>query len=202
MGKTKIVLATSNQDKVREIKKILNLKTIEILSLADFSQKIKIIEDRRTFKENAVKKAKAVLKKFGLTAIADDSGLCVDALHKRPGVKSARFVRPPATSQKLCKKLLRVMKNVPDNKRGAYFVCAVAIAQPGRKIKSIEGKVKGSIIKQLKGTCGFGYDSVFVPCGSKKTFAQISTAQKNRISHRGIAFRKTRAYLTSILRGR
>ena len=94
------------------------------------------------------------------------------------------------------------MKNVPDNKRGAYFVCAVAIAQPGRKIKIIEGKVKGRIIKQLKGTCGFGYDSVFVPRGSKKTFGQISTARKNRISHRGIAFRKTRKYLASILRGR
>ena len=170
--------------------------------LNDNDKKIRVTENGRTFKENAVKKAKAVLKKFGFTAIADDSGLCVDALHKRPGVKSARFVRPPITPEKLCKKLLRVMNNVPDKKRSAYFVCAVAIAGPEGKIKIIEGKIKGMIIKQIKGTCGFGYDSVFVPCGYNKTFAQMSIAQKNKISHRGIAFRKTRKYLVSSLPGK
>jgi XTP/dITP diphosphohydrolase len=198
----KIVLATSNQDKVREIKKILKIKGVHILSLADFPEKIRIVENGRTFKENATKKSSAVSKKLGFIAIADDSGLCVDALNKRPGIRSARFVQPPVTSQKLCEKLLKVMKNVRDNKRDAYFICAVAISIPGKKIKVIEGKIKGSIIRQLKGTCGFGYDSVFVPCGLTKTFAQISTAQKNKISHRGIAFRKTRKYLASILRGR
>lgn len=194
-----IVLATSNKDKVREIRKILNIKGLKIASLSDFPQKIKVSENGRTFKENAVKKAKAVEKELGLVSIADDSGLCVDALHRRPGVRSARFVRPPVTSKRLCEKLLKVMKDVPDNKRTAYFITVVAIARPGRKIRTIEGKVRGRIIRQLKGTCGFGYDSVFVPCGSTRTFAQISTAQKNRVSHRGIAFRKTRKYLLSIL---
>ena len=200
MGKIKIVLATSNQGKVREIKKILDIKGIKILSLADFSERIRITENGRTFKENAVKKARAAQKKFGLAAIADDSGLCVDALHKKPGVRSARFARPPVTSEKLCKKLLRVMKDIPDKKRTAFFVCAVAVAGPGGRIKIIEGKVKGTIIRQLKGTRGFGYDSVFVPRGYEKTFARMPIAQKNKISHRGIAFRRTREYLSSILR--
>ena len=197
-----VVLATSNPGKVREIKKILALKGLNLLCLADLHQKIGIVENGKTFKENAIKKATAVSKRTGLIALADDSGLCVNALNKKPGIRSARFVAPPATPKRLCKKLLRVMKNVPDGKRTAYFVCAVAIARPGKKIKTIEGKVRGSVICQLKGRRGFGYDPVFVPCGSHKTFAQISTAQKNKISHRGIAFRKTRKHLSSILRGR
>ncbi|MFA5097181.1 MAG: RdgB/HAM1 family non-canonical purine NTP pyrophosphatase [Candidatus Margulisiibacteriota bacterium] len=194
-----IVLATSNKDKVREIGKILDIKGLKIASLSDFPKKIKVSENGRTFKENAVKKARAVEKELGLVSIADDSGLCVNALNKKPGVRSARFVAPPATPKRLCEKLLRVMKGFPEGKRTACFVCAVAIARPGKKIKTIEGKVKGSIICQLKGKRGFGYDPVFVPFGTHKTFAQISTAQKNRISHRGIAFRRTRKYLLSIL---
>ena len=194
-----IVLATSNKDKVREIGKILDIKGLKIASLSDFPKKIKVSENGRTFKENAVKKARAVEKELGLVSIADDSGLCVNALNKKPGVRSARFVAPPATPKRLCEKLLRVMKGFPEGKRTAYFVCAVAIARPGKKIKTIEGKVKGSIICQLKGKRGFGYDPVFVPFGTHKTFAQISTAQKKRISNRGIDFRRTRKYLLSIL---
>jgi XTP/dITP diphosphohydrolase len=191
----KIILATHNQDKVNEIKKILKIKGVAVLSLDDFPVKLKTREDGRTFEENAVKKAKAAAKKFNMVAIADDSGLCVDALYGAPGVRSARFVSPPVTSAGLCEKLLLVMSKTSAGKRKAHFVCTVAIVWPDGHIKISEGRVNGSIINEMRGSGGFGYDPVFVPDGYSKTFAELSTPQKNRISHRGRAFKKAAKYL-------
>ncbi len=192
----KIILATHNEHKIKEIRKILKNKGLKILSLTDFSQKIRFIENGKTFEENAIIKAKKVAKELNMTAVADDSGLCVDALNGKPGVKSARFVRPPATNTKLCHKLLKVMKGFPHGKRSAHFVCAVAIAWPDGKIRAVEGIVSGDIIDEMKGSCGFGYDSVFVPSGFDITFAQMTQRQKNSLSHRGRAFKKAKKLLS------
>lgn len=193
-----IIIATENNHKVDEIKKILNLKNIKFLSLADLPEKIKIIENGKTFAENAAKKAKSVADKFGLMAIADDSGLCVDALNGMPGVKSKRLVKAPATSDKLCKKLLMLLRNINETERSARFVCAVAISRPQKKSVIIEKECKGKIIHGMLGRHGFGFDPIFVPIGYKKTFAQMSSKEKNRASHRGKAFRKARKYLLEL----
>ena len=196
----KIILATNNKHKVGEIKKILKLKGLEILSLLDFPQKFVPRENGKTFEENAYKKARAAAKKYGMTAVADDSGLCVDALHGCPGVNSSRFVRPPVTAVRLCEKILKVMKNVPHSKRRARFITAVAIVEPGGKAHKVIGSCSGRIIDEMRGSCGFGYDSVFIPKGHKLTFAEMSLSNKNAISHRGSAFRKARHLLAELIK--
>ncbi len=193
----KIILATNNQNKVVEIKKILNIRGLKILSLTDFPQKIKILENGATFEKNSSKKAVGVSQKFNMIAVADDSGLCVDALGGAPGVKSARFVPPPATTQRLCKKLLSKLKNVPEGRRGAFFVCAVAIAFPSGRVKVVEGRCNGTIAFEMKGEEGFGYDPVFIPSGFDKTFAEMTLKEKNRLSHRGRAFAKAKGLLSA-----
>jgi len=181
-----IVVATSNEHKLREIRDILNGGTghrpVRTCQLS-------VIENGKTFEENAIKKAKAACKKTDQIAIADDSGLEVKCLNGKPGVKSARFAKPHL----LCQKLLRVMKNCSD--RSAQFVCVIAIAYPSGKIKIVKGICKGKIIHEMRGTNGFGYDPVFVPKGYKKTFAQMSATMKNRLSHRGKALRKLKSTL-------
>lgn len=194
----KIILATNNEHKVSEIKKILGMKGLKILSLLDFPQRFVPRENGKTFKENAFKKASAVAKRYKLTAVADDSGLCVNALKGGPGVQSARFVKPPVTSTRLCEKMLKVMKNVPASKRKAKFTTQVAVVTPEGKAYSAEGHCCGSIIRERRGTCGFGYDSVFMPGGFKRTFAEMTQKQKNSLSHRGMAFRKARIILARL----
>lgn len=195
----KIILATNNKHKVSEIKKILKLRGLEILSLLDFPRKFVPRENGRTFEENAFKKARATAKRYGMMAVADDSGLCVKALHGRPGVDSATYVKPPVTAVRLCEKILKVMKNVPHSKRGAKFITVVAIVEPGGKALKAIGSCPGSIIDEMRGSCGFGYDSVFIPKGHKQTFAEMSLSKKNAISHRGSAFRKARHLIKSLM---
>jgi XTP/dITP diphosphohydrolase len=149
---------------------------------------MKVKETGKTFEENAVKKAKAVSRADGGIAIADDSGLEVKCLNGRPGVRSARFAGPKPTSQKLCKKLLKVMKNCKD--RSAQFVCVIAVVYPDGRTKTIRGVCKGKIIDEMRGKNGFGYDPVFVPRGYRKTFAEMKPSMKNKLSHRGKALRK------------
>jgi len=185
-----ILLATNNEHKVREIKKLLNIKGLKLFSLSDFPGGFSVKEDGDTFEENALKKALSAARKFNIPCLSDDSGLCVTALSGKPGVKSARFVRPPVTAQRLCEKLLLEMKHVPAGKRGAKFVCCVALAYPSGKAVTMEGICSGTIGFEMKGSKGFGYDPVFIPKGMNKTFAQISGKQKNMLSHRGKAFRK------------
>ncbi len=175
-----IVVATTNKHKLREIEQILKVRVK--------GQAIRVKEDQKTFEGNAIKKAKAALKKTGQTSLADDSGLEVKCLDGKPGIRSARFAGPNPTSEKFCKKLLRVMKN--SKNRRAQFVCVIAIAYPNGRVKTVKGVCKGKIILEMKGNKGFGYDPVFVPQGYKKTFSEMSSRTKNRLSHRGKALRK------------
>ena len=175
-----IIVATTNKHKLREIRNIL--KGLGIRGYA-----IRVKEDGKTFEENALKKARAAAKKFGRIAIADDSGLVVEALGGRPGVRSARFACPPS-KQNLCRKLLRLMKDKKN--RRAKFVCAVALATPFGDEKVVVGECAGKIICEMRGKNGFGYDPVFVPRGSRETFAEMKPSSKNRVSHRREALKK------------
>ncbi len=202
----KIILATSNKHKVIEIKHILKGLKVELISLLDLKNVPKIVENRKTFEENALKKARIVARKYKLPTVSDDSGLEVLALAGKPGVRSARFAGKNPTSQKLCQKLLRSLRlhfdyaqcprsgieksSGTERSRGARFVCCVALVLPDGKEKIIKGIVKGRIIDKMLGKNGFGYDPVFVPAGYRRTFAQMAPGFKNRISHRGQAFRK------------
>lgn len=179
----KILVATTNKHKLREIRHIL--KGTRVWGLG-----IRVKEDGKTFEQNAIKKAKAVVKKDGCVSIADDSGLMVDCLSGKPGVKSARFASPP-TPKNLCTKLLREMGKGRRRKgRGAKFVCVIAVVYSSGKTKTVKGICRGKIIHEMRGKHGFGYDPVFVPNGYKKTFAEMKPSLKNRISHRARALRK------------
>lgn len=186
----KIVLATGNSDKIREIKRILNSKRLIIYSKHDFKRVPRVKEDGRTFEQNAIKKAKAFAKAFKLPAIADDSGLEVEALNGNPGIRSARFAGGNSTKEKLCRKVLRLMSGIPASGRGARFVCSVALALPGNKIYAVNGYVYGKIADRMKGENGFGYDPIFIPNGHNKTFAEMSPSMKDQLSHRARAVQK------------
>jgi len=191
-----LIIATKNNHKVYEIESILKGLPLKLISLLDLKDVPKIIENKKTFEGNALKKARIISKKFNELVMADDSGLEVKALDGKPGVKSARFAGPNPTPEKLCHKLLRVMG---QGSRVAQFVCCVAIVFPDGKEKVLKGICRGKIIRDMRGKNGFGYDPVFVPAGYKKTFAEMSSLMKNRLSHRGRAFRKAKIALKSAL---
>lgn len=180
-----IVLATTNQNKVKEFRQILNDFDIEIRSLADFGPLPEVVEDGATFDDNAYKKAHHYAKVLGLPAIADDSGLVVNALAGAPGVLSARYAGSNATDEDNTAKLLDALRDVHD--RSGYFQCVLSIAVPSGPALTYEGRCDGFIIKEKRGENGFGYDPVFCPAGMEKTFAELSSAEKNTISHRGKA---------------
>ena len=194
-----IVLATANKHKIDEIKHMLSGTNVTVLSMLDRARVPKVREDGRTFKENAVKKAWAFTKRFGLTALADDSGLEVKALHGAPGVRSARFAGPHSTKGRLCAKILKLLKDVPASKRGARFVCDIAICLPSGRVRVVEGTVNGRIDFGMRGENGFGYDPIFVPTGYKKTFAQMVPSMKNKLSHRGRALKKAKRVIEKLV---
>jgi XTP/dITP diphosphohydrolase len=194
-----IVLATTNKHKIEEIKHMLSGVNVDILSMLDLDRVPKVREDGRTFKENAVKKAKAFSRRYGLIALADDSGLEVKALHGAPGIRSARYAGPHSTKERLCAKVLRLLRNVPASKRGARFVCCIAISLPSSRVHVIEGSVNGRINFEMKGEKGFGYDPIFVPGGYKMTFAEMKPSLKNRLSHRGKALKKAKRVIEKLI---
>ena len=191
-----IVLATRNKKKVEEIKKIFNEAgiTLQILTLEDFPECQEVLEDGDTFEANAVKKAEHIFKCTGVTAVADDSGLEVDALNGAPGIFSARYAGESADDQANLEKLLKKMENVPYAKRDARFVCCIAMASGG-EVKTFLGYVKGRIGTEPKGGKGFGYDPVFYPEGYDRTFAEMKSAEKNALSHRGQALKELQKHL-------
>ncbi len=191
-----LIIATKNKGKVREIRHLLKPLKLKVLSLLDINGIGNIKEDGKTFKANAVKKASTVAKMLNSIVIADDSGLEVEALGGKPGIRSARFAGPNPTTKKLCAKLLRLMKSKKNRK--ARFVCDIAIVKAKGDIKVVEGICMGRIIDRMIGKQGFGYDPVFVPQGYYQTFAQMPLKLKNRISHRGKALKKAKAVLASI----
>jgi XTP/dITP diphosphohydrolase len=198
--KIEVVIATRNSGKLREIQAILSPLRLKILSLWDFPDVPEIIEDGQTFEENAVKKAAAVSRQTGRMAIADDSGLAVDALQGRPGVFSSRYAGEKATDAERYQKLLKEMTGTPQGNRGAAFICAMAVASPKGKVEVVEGECRGEIAFAPKGSHGFGYDPVFYLPKWGKTMAELEPEVKNRISHRAQALEKLKQVLPNFLK--
>lgn len=183
-----IVLATNNKHKIREIKGILSGLAPKITTLDDYPGAPKVEETGKTLEENAVLKAEAIFRFTGLPSLADDSGLEVDALQGAPGVLSSRFAGEHCSFEDNNRKLLRMMSDVPWEKRSARFVCVVALVRDSGEPVALRGEVKGLITLEERGEKGFGYDPVFYLPQFNKTFAQLSFEEKNRISHRAVAF--------------
>ncbi|HDD35649.1 MAG TPA: XTP/dITP diphosphatase [Candidatus Desulfofervidus auxilii] len=196
----KLVLATRNKGKIKEIKALMADIPIEILSLSDFKNIPNIPETGKTFLENALNKAKTVASLTGHFALADDSGLCVDYLNGAPGIHSARFAGDNATDEENNKKLLTLLKDVPWEKRNAAFICVIVLCSPEGKYYSCEGRCEGIIAFEPKGKHGFGYDPIFFLPVYKKTMAQIPLEIKNRISHRAKALKKMKEIIKNILK--
>ena len=188
----KMIAATNNSHKLEEIRAILKDKEIEIISLADAGLDIEIEENGDSFVENALIKAREVFRLTGEAAIADDSGLEVDALKGQPGVKSARYSGESGAEKdkKNNEKLKEALKEVPDNERGARFCSAIAAVFPQGKEITAEGYVYGKIGYEEKGEPGFGYDPLFIVDGYGRTMAELDSEEKNKISHRANALKE------------
>lgn len=186
-----LVLATQNLHKVEELRELMSDEDLQICSLKDFPEIPEIIEDGRTFRDNALKKARQVCKALKRPTLADDSGLEVALLGGAPGVYSARFAGPNATSLLNNQKLLELLKDHPDlNERTARFISVIALVLPDGFEKVVIGSCEGYILPQLQGTSGFGYDPLFYLPEYQATFAELPLEIKNQISHRGRAFRQ------------
>lgn len=184
----KIVIATSNKNKIVEIEKIFSsISGIEIVPLSFYKNLPPIIEDASTFKGNALKKARVIRDFTGEISLADDSGLAVDALGGEPGVYSARYGGENLSDQDRYMLLLEKMSAVPEGLRAARFICAIAVAFPDGEEFTTEGTCEGVIAAEPRGDNGFGYDPVFYIPGMKSTMAELALDEKNRISHRGRA---------------
>jgi len=193
----RLIIGTNNKGKMREIKSLLP-KNIKIYSTSEFNLKSPI-ENGKTFKENSLIKSKYFSKKTGLICLADDSGLEIDILNKKPGIYSARWGGKNSDFNKAIKKVYRELKkkdkNWKNKKIKARFVCALSLCYLDKKISCVQGIVEGKISEQPKGKNGFGYDPIFIPKHKKKTFAEILPKEKYRIDHRYIAFKKIKKFL-------
>ncbi len=185
----RLVLATRNAHKVGELQEILAAAgvVVDLVVLPDDAPEV--VEDGMTFEDNALKKARSAAESTGLPAVADDSGLCVDALNGMPGVLSARWAGSHGDDAANLRLVLDQVSAVPDGARGAMFVCAAALALPTGVERIVEGRLTGSLVREPRGTGGFGYDPAFVPDGETRTTAEMTPEEKNAISHRGNAFR-------------
>jgi XTP/dITP diphosphohydrolase len=192
-----IVLATTNKGKTREFKELLKDFPIEIKNLEDFGPIPEVIEDGETFDDNAYKKAAFTAKVLGYPALADDSGLCVDALEGAPGVYSARYAGENATDAQNVEKLLAVLKE--EENRKAAFQCVISIAVPTGAALTYEGRCEGILTREPVGENGFGYDPLFFFPQFNKTFAQLSIKEKGEISHRGKALQDVSREMDKIL---
>jgi XTP/dITP diphosphohydrolase len=195
-----ILLASQNNGKIAELGELLADQKIQVRSLLDFPDYEDVEETGLTFAENAALKARAAMKKTGLLTLADDSGLEVEALNGDPGVYSARFAGEQGNAEKNIDKLLALMADVPDERRGARFRCSLVIVTPDGKEYLVEGSVEGRILYQRQGEGGFGYDPVFYLPELGRTMAELSPAQKNSLSHRAQAFRKALPILAEIIK--
>ncbi len=186
----RLVLASRNQKKCAELAELLAPRGLEIVPLTAFPDIGDIEENGDTFAENARLKAETVRDATGLPALADDSGLCVDALDGAPGVRSARFAGPDASDADNNRLLLERLAGVPEERRAARFVCVIAWAKPGRPTCLFRGETRGRILREPRGENGFGYDPLFLADDLGTTFALATAAQKHRVSHRGRALRE------------
>ncbi len=194
-----LVVATRNKGKIVEINALLAGLVEEISSAADYAEFPETVEDGATFEENALKKAREAACFTGLPALADDSGLVVDALGGRPGVFSARYAGESAGDAANNSRLLEECKNVPEERRQAAFVCVLAFVTPEGVERLFTGRVTGRILTAARGEGGFGYDPLFLVDGFGRSMAELELAEKNFVSHRAQAFKEFRAYLETTI---
>lgn len=193
----KIIAATHNKDKIREIRQILADAGVCIVSMSEAGlDALDVEENGSAFEENATLKAEEVTRLTGIAALADDSGLCVDALAGAPGIYSARYAGPEADTRANNEKLLEAMRDVPEAERTGRYVSAVALAYPDGRLLVVRGECEGRILFEERGSGGFGYDTLFAPEGSERSFAEMSAEEKNRISQRSRALAQLRDALT------
>jgi len=197
----RVVFATGNAHKVGEVQRILDAvrADIEVVSLASWPDAPNPVEDGETFAANALIKARAIATHTGLPAIADDSGICVDALNGMPGIFSARWSGTHGRDLENLNLLIGQMHEVPDHRRGAHFLCAAALVTPDGVERVVEGTIEGSLMRRPAGAAGFGYDPIFRPHGYTVSTAELDADHKNAISHRGAAFRALAPMIVELL---
>lgn len=195
-----LIVATKNKKKLEEIREILKDLDLKITSLADYSKVPRIIENGKTFKENAIKKALKIAHFTGKLTLGEDSGLEVEALAGKPGIYSSRFAGKDKDDLKNNLKLLKLLAGLPLNKRKARYVCAVALADKDGLVAVAEGRCSGLIGFELKGDFGFGYDPLFIIPKYKKTFAQLGPVVKHKMSHRYRALFKAKRIILDYLK--
>lgn len=204
----KVFLASGNAKKIGEMQRILaeHVPDVEVLGVRDVEGYVEPVEDQPTFEGNALLKARAGVAATGLPSVADDSGLCVDALNQMPGVLSARWSGQPKSDDRNNALLLDQLHDVPDERRGAHFTCAIAWVMPDGRERVVEGRMDGRIIREVRGSGGFGYDVLFVADehaadadGRGLTSAELDPAEKDRISHRGRALRELAPHVAADL---
>jgi XTP/dITP diphosphohydrolase len=198
---SKLILATRNPEKLRELRRILEAGRVpvDVSDLDEFPDMPEVAETGLTFTENALLKARAVAAFTGLPAVADDSGICIDALNGMPGVLSARWSGAHGDDEANLRLVLSQLADVPAGQRGAHFACAAALAAPSGAEHVTEGVLDGSVIDTPRGANGFGYDPIFVPDSSALTTAEMSPAGKDKISHRGRALRALAPVIAALL---
>jgi len=198
----KLVLATRNQGKITEFRRILEELApgqIELIGVDQFPHLVDVDEKGATFEENSLLKARYTCQATGLPAIADDSGLCVDALNGDPGIFSARWAGVHGNDQANLEKVLAQLKDVPDEKRTAYFICVASLVLPDGREQVAEGRFEGRILHAPVGTNGFGYDPIFQPLGLSISSAQMSAQEKDVVSHRGKSLRSIAPHVIQML---
>jgi len=193
----KLLVATTNRKKLKELEALLSGLDIELVCLGDVPRYEEVDETGKTFEENAGLKAIGYAKQTGFLTLAEDSGLCCEALEGAPGVYSARFAGPDKSDKDNNLKLLKLLEKVPDNCRGAFFKSAVALAESDRMIGCVQGEVHGAIARESRGENGFGYDPIFYYPPFDKTFGEVPVERKHKVSHRANALAKAEQLIES-----
>lgn len=186
---TRLLLASRNAKKLAELRRIMVASGVEVIGLDDVPAYAEVPEDGATFEANALLKAREAVRHTGLAAIADDSGICVDALNGMPGIFSARWSGQHGDDQANNDLLLAQLQDVPDSRRSAHFACAAAYVDPAGREVVVRGEMRGRLRREPSGVGGFGYDPLFQPDGRQVTAAELDPAEKDVISHRGKALR-------------
>jgi len=200
-GRPRLLLATRNPDKIREIRAIYAHLSLDIVTLREHPEVGDLPEPGGTYADNAASKAAAASTATGLPALADDSGIEIDALSGAPGPRSRRFLGDEATDADRNRRVLELLRDVPDDRRTARYRAAIAVALPGREPRLFEGVCPGRVSRAPRGTGGFGYDPLFVAAPDGRTMAELTFDEKNRISHRARGLRAAEPYLVSALLG-
>jgi XTP/dITP diphosphohydrolase len=202
VAEVRVLVASRNAKKLEEMRRILaeHLDGVEVVGLDDVTAFDEPVEDQPTFEGNALLKARAGVAATGLPTLADDSGLCVDALNGMPGVLSARWSGPPKSDERNNELLLAQLHDVPDERRTAHFACAVALVHPDGRELVVEGRMDGTVVREVRGSGGFGYDVLFVADDRPGlTTAELTREDKDAVSHRGRALREIAPLVASLL---